>query len=295
MVYQADNTKTWHSNIVQGLLRSKKGDALRYISDIPCDVIQSLETDADKAMKFVEQLKAGQVPSVIQDLPQEAVQEFRDVINIALSLPSEILDAAEAAASDAANVFDDIEDGSIIQDIEQIPGVVLSDITSGWADFTNELTDAWNDVTSDIGCFFGDCPQPTAVGSCPGAAAATTTGNGAAASTTSNGAAASTTSNGAAASTTSYGAAASTTSYGAAASTTSYGAAASTTSYGAAATTTSNGAAAMSPNAAQSTSTTPSAAQPTGAASLASSQSKWAGLGVLVTIAVGIFACAHYI
>ncbi len=222
-------------------------------------MIQSLETDADEAMEFVEQLKAGQVPSVVQDLPQEAVQEFRDVINIALSLPTEILDAAEAAASDAANVFDDIEDGSIIQDIEQIPGVVLSDITNGWADFTNELTDAWNDVTSDIGCFFGDCPQPTTVGSCPGAAAATTTGNGAAATTTS------------------------------------YGAAATTTSNGAAASTTSNGAAATSPNAAQSTSTTPSAAQPTGAASLASSQSKWAGLGVLVAIAVGILACAHYI
>ena len=50
-------------------------------------------------MEFVEQLQAGQVPSVIQDLPQEAVQEFRNVIKIALSLPTEILDAAEAAAT----------------------------------------------------------------------------------------------------------------------------------------------------------------------------------------------------
>ena len=185
LVYGADTTKPWHSNIVQGLLRSKKGDTLKYINDIPCDVIQSLETDADEATEFVEQLTAGQVPSIIQDLPQEAVQGLRNVINIALSLPTEILDVAEAVATDAVNVFDDIEDGSIIQDIERIPGVILSDITSGWADFTTELTDAWSDVTSDIGCFFKHCTHPTTVNSCPGAAAATTTGYGAAATTTS--------------------------------------------------------------------------------------------------------------
>ena len=297
----------WHSNIVQGLLRSKKGNTLRYVNDIPCDIIQSLETDADAAMEFVEQLKAGQVPSIVQDLPQEAVQGFRDVINIAFSLPTEILDVAEAAASDAAKVFDDIEDGSIIQDIEHIPGIVLSDITSGWADFTNELTGAWDDVTSDIGCFFKDCPQPTALRSCPAAAAATTTANGAAATTTANGAAATTTTaNGAAATTTANGAAATTTTAnGAAATTTANGAAATTTTAnGAAATTTANGATvttttnratATSQNEAQSTSKTQSSPQPTGATSLASTQSSWGGLGVLVPIAVGVFACALYL
>lgn len=268
-------------NIVQGLFRSERGNIVHYLSNVPCDVVQTLETDADEAETFVNQLKAGQVPSIIQDLPQEAVQEFKDVINIALSLPTEILDAVESAATDAANIFNDIEDGSIIQDLEKIPGIIVSDITSGWADFTSELTGAWDDVTSGIECFFGHCPQSTAVGSCPAAAAATTTNQGAAATTTSYGAAATTTNQGAAATSTNQGAAATTTSQGSTAATTSRKAAASTTSRGAAAT---------PHTAAQSATQSPT--QPTGATSLASPQSNWAGLGFLITAAVAVFACA---
>lgn len=51
-------------------------------------MVQTLETDADEAEKFVNQLKNGQVPSIFQDLPDEAVLEFRNFLNIALSLPN---------------------------------------------------------------------------------------------------------------------------------------------------------------------------------------------------------------
>ena len=123
------------------------------------------------------------MPSIIKEIPDEVLHGFKDVINIALSLPSEILDAAEAAATDAANVFNDIEDGSIIKDIENLPGVVVSDVTKGWADFTDELTDAWGQFTSDVECFFGDCPKPSSVRSCRAAATATTTSDDATATT----------------------------------------------------------------------------------------------------------------
>ena len=246
-----------HSNLARGLLRPNKGDIIKYLSDIPCEELLSLETDADEAREFIEQLHNGQVPSIIQDLPQEAAQEFIDVVNIALSLPTEIQDAAEAAVTDAANVSNDIEDGSIVQDIESIPGIILADVTSGWADFTNELTDAWNDATSGIGCCFGnsnDCPQSTTVGSCA-AAAATTTTPGAAAST--------------------------------------QNAAVASTQKTAAAATTSPDAAASTQGAIQSKTQSP--AQPTGATSLASTQSLWAGLDFLIMMAVGVFACALHL
>ena len=152
---------------------------LQYIVEIPCEEIKTLEDHADKAKIFVKQLEDGEVPSMIRDLPKdlanEAFQDFKAVINIALALPSEIIKNAEAAATDAANLFDDIEDGSIIQDIESLPGVVLSDVTKGWAGVPDALTDGWGDIASDVGCLFKSCSESTPIRSCRTAAATATT------------------------------------------------------------------------------------------------------------------------
>ena len=162
--WQLPATDTY-STILRGLLRSHK--FLKDASKIPCDIVQTLENDADAAKTFVTQLEQGHVPDLIADLPQEVIESFNDVVNIAASLPTEILDAAQSVVTDAVNVFNDIEDGSIVSDLAKIPGIVVSDITAGWGDFTSGLVEAWDDATSDIACFFGDCPtSTTAAGSC---------------------------------------------------------------------------------------------------------------------------------
>lgn len=126
------------------------------------------------------------MPTIIENLPDEGIEQFKDIVNIAFSLPSQILTVAQAAVTDAAKIINDIEDGAIIQDIESLTGVALSEVTGAWADFTDGLTDAWGDATSEIGCFFTACPVPT-VGACRAAAnsagAAATTTNDAAVGT----------------------------------------------------------------------------------------------------------------
>ena len=86
---------------------------------------------------------------------------FSDLISIAASLPTEILDAAQAVVTDAENVFNDIEDGSIVSDLAKVPGIVVSDITAGWGGFTHVIVEGFNDFTSDVGCVFGNCPTHT--------------------------------------------------------------------------------------------------------------------------------------
>ena len=148
--------------IVKGLLRSKK--ILDNISEIPCDVIQTLENDAEAAETFVTQLGHGEVPTIIRDLPQELIGVFTDVVGIAAQLPTAIFGAANSAVTDAAKIFDDIEDGSIVSDIEKVPGVVASDVVAGWGDLTKGLEAGWADATHAIGCIFGDCPATTTQG-----------------------------------------------------------------------------------------------------------------------------------
>ena len=247
-------TEARHSCLIQGLFRSKIG--LDYVRYIPCDVIQTLESDGHQAEQFFEQLLLGQVPSVVQNLPQEAVQQFKDVFNIVTTLPDEILTAAEAVATDAANVFNDIEDGSIIQDIEYIPGVILSDVTSEWSDFTSVLTSAWNDVASDIGCFYGNCPPPTAVGACASTAAATATSNGAATMSTIYAAAVTSPTYGAATPSTTSGSTITTTNSGTTETGTTNGAETASTISEAVVSSTSNGAVATSTNSGSTTTTT---------------------------------------
>lgn len=168
---------TDHSNIVRGLLRSH--NILQDISQVPCNVINTLETDVDAAKNFVTQLEQGQTPNLIQNLSPELIGTFHDLINIASSLPTEILDTAQAAVTDVVSVFDDIENGSIVSDLENVPGIVISDITAGWGGFTHGVVAVWAGATSEIAgaasaidCAFGSCPPATAttLGSCASAA-----------------------------------------------------------------------------------------------------------------------------
>ena len=163
------------SNIVRGLLRSNK--ILQLISSIPCDVIQILENDADEASNFLSQLESGQVPTLIENLPQEVFDAFQPLVGIFETLPSELVNAAEAAVTDAATIFNDIGTGAIVDDIEQIPGAVVSLVTEEWGDFTSALVDGWDAATDAVGCLFKDCPVSTAAsGGCLNNAASTTTG-----------------------------------------------------------------------------------------------------------------------
>ncbi|KAG8530047.1 uncharacterized protein KY384_005529 [Bacidia gigantensis] len=161
-------------NIARGLLRS--GKIVRYISDIPCDVIQTLENDANEAQDFVEDLKQGKVPTLIENLPNEVTGAFKDVLSLFVTLPSELVGAAEAAVTDAVHIFNDIETGAIVSDLEELPGVIVSDVTSAWGDLTSGLEDDWNAATHAIACFFGDCPTSTAAtGTCQGQTEASAT------------------------------------------------------------------------------------------------------------------------
>lgn len=150
--------------IVQGLLRSDK--IVRRLSDIPCDIIKTLENDAEEAKTFIEELKNGTVPTIISHLPEEVKGIFSQFVGIFGTLPSQIVDEAKAAVTDAVHVFNDIGTGAITSDLANIPGVIVSDITNGWGDLTSGLVDDWNAVTG-LGCVFRDCAvATTAAGSC---------------------------------------------------------------------------------------------------------------------------------
>ena len=106
---------------MQGLLTSNQGNIGKYIAEIPCNDINALWTDAEAAKQFVQQLEEGQVPTLITNLPEEAVKEFSSVINILLTLPDEVINVAEAAVSDVVQIADDIEDGHITAVIASLP------------------------------------------------------------------------------------------------------------------------------------------------------------------------------
>lgn len=163
--------------MVRGLLNSHKGDIAHYITEIPCNIIATLESDAGQAEQFVNQIEKGQVPTIISDLPKEAVDVFGDVLNVLTMIPSEIINVTEAAATDVVNIVDDIEDGSITSVLAAIPSEIVAGITNGWGDLTNGITDAVNGLTDGFKCdILGQCPS-TPVQTCgtPQTGAATTT------------------------------------------------------------------------------------------------------------------------
>lgn len=165
-------------NILQGILDSK--NFLQLASEIPCDIIQTLETDASQAELFVEQIEHGEVPTIIQNLPNEIVDAFQTLVGIALELPAALLKDAKSAVDEAVHIFDDIEDGQIVSDIGQLPGEIETDVTSLWGDVTSDVVGGWNDFTHGAACFFeGGCASPT-TGAClsgttPASVAATQT------------------------------------------------------------------------------------------------------------------------
>ena len=124
----------------------------------------------------MKQIKAGQVPSIITNLPQEAVDEFGDVLDILATLPVEVIDVAEAAVTDVVKIIDDIEGGSITAVIASLPSDIVHGITEGWKDLTNGLTDAWKGLTNGFDCVILDKCPTTPVETCgtPLTGAATT-------------------------------------------------------------------------------------------------------------------------
>lgn len=90
------------------------------------------------------------------------IGSFSDVIKIAKTLPTEIVDAAHSVVTDAFNLFNEIGDGSIVSDLAKVPGIVVSYVTAECCGLTSGLVGAWNEATEDIACVFGDCPTPDA-------------------------------------------------------------------------------------------------------------------------------------
>lgn len=165
------DTDAINRRIIQGLFRSDK--IIRYLSDIPCDIIHTLENDAEEAKKFIDEVEQGKVPTIIEDLPDEVKDTLKGVVGIFLKLPTQIVGAAEAAITDVVNVFNHIESGAITSDLAKLPGVIVSDITNAWGDLTSGLVDDWDALSCAI---LGNCPVATtnAVGSCGGTQATTT-------------------------------------------------------------------------------------------------------------------------
>ena len=150
------------SNLIKGVLQS--GKFVRYASRIPCDTIQTLETDVDAAKEFVTDIEQGRTPLIIQDLPQEIVRAFKGLWGVIETIPSEVLDVAQAAVTDVVNVVNDIENGNtgaIVSSIEQIPGKAISDVTSDWGEITAGLEQDLDAVTHFFACLSEDCSTST--------------------------------------------------------------------------------------------------------------------------------------
>lgn len=134
--------------IVQALFRSNH--IVNLLSDIPCNVILTLENDAEEAKNFIDELENGKVPTIIKDLPKEVIGAFSDVVGMFASLPTQIIDDAKAVVTDAVNIFNDIESGAIVSDLEKVPGIIVSDVTRDWGDIVHAAT-----------CIFVKCPVAT--------------------------------------------------------------------------------------------------------------------------------------
>lgn len=125
------------------------------------------------------------MPSIIANLPEEVVSDLADTVDVATSI---IGDVAGAAVTDVVSIFDAIEDGSIVSEIEGIPTDIINGITNGWNGFTDEIKTGY----SDFKCLFKpsddpDCASSSSAGFCsmPASAAASTTSDTAAAASAS--------------------------------------------------------------------------------------------------------------
>lgn len=149
---------------------SKKSNIAQFVEQIPCSVFQTLETDEGQAQQFVQQLEQGQVPDLVQNLPQEAVAALGGVFQLFDSLGTDVVNVAEAAVTDVSNVFNEIEDGSITSVIAALPSEIAAGILNDYSTITDIAKTGWSDFT----CFFKGCPSSAdSGGSC---ATATTSG-----------------------------------------------------------------------------------------------------------------------
>ena len=57
------------------------------------------KSNAEAAEKFVKRVKQGDIPPPIKDLPKEALDELLDVVEVAVSIPSEVVNEAAATAA----------------------------------------------------------------------------------------------------------------------------------------------------------------------------------------------------
>ena len=174
---QTPPTDTTNSNMVRGLLNSYNGEIVHYITEIPCSIISILESDAGQAEQFVKQIEQGQVPTIISNLPQEAVNVFGDVLNVLELIPSDVIDVGQAAVTDVVSIVNDIEDGSITSVVASLPSEIAASITDRWGDYNDGITDAWNGWANGFKCnILNHCPS-TPVQTCgtPLTTATTTT------------------------------------------------------------------------------------------------------------------------
>ena len=147
-------------NLIWGLFRSK--GIIGLVSQIPCEIVEILENDENESERFFTQIGSGEVPSLIENLPSEIIDRIVGIVDIALTLPSDIIEGAEAIVKDTVELFNSIEDGSIVEKLEQVPGMIVSHITSGWGDFTSGFSGAVDALT----CAFVDCPITEPAGIC---------------------------------------------------------------------------------------------------------------------------------
>lgn len=148
------------TNLIFGLFRSK--NIISLVSQIPCEIIETLENDENEAERFFNEVESGQVPTLIENLPGEITGRIFDIVSIALSIPVTFIEGAQVIFEDTVEFFNAIEDGSILEKLEEFPGLIVSQITSGWGDFTSGL----GDFVEIITCALGDCPTTEPAGIC---------------------------------------------------------------------------------------------------------------------------------
>lgn len=164
---QTHPTNNTNSNMVRGLLNSYNGEIVHYIAQIPCNIISILQSDAGQAEQFVKQVEQGQIPTIISDLPQEAVDVFGDVLNVLEIIPSDVIDVGQAAVTDVVSIVNDIEDGSITTVVASLHSDLAASITDRWGDYNDGITGAWIGWQNGFKCdVLNHCPSSTPVQTC---------------------------------------------------------------------------------------------------------------------------------
>ncbi|MCJ1262403.1 hypothetical protein MMC22_002273 [Lobaria immixta] len=139
-------------HLLSGLLRSNS--FIQYTSEIPCDVITNLTLNGDNAKDFVEKIRKGGSPQLIQHLDPKIKQAFSEMIRFAYIMPEE-LKAAEAAVTGVVDFFNDIESGDNFSDNDKIHPDDMSTMSSLLADMSTGFpsgSDATMPVTTCVAC-----------------------------------------------------------------------------------------------------------------------------------------------